>query len=104
MDILRSIDDGSKVSIYKSGVYIAQEQGRLCGFSCYRKLDGYRAIVGPMGVRKDYRDSGYGRSLVPTVLQHLNKLGFRKVINSQAGPIEFYERFLPLKLYVKEKG
>lgn len=57
-----------------------------------------------MGVRKDRRDSNYGRSLVLSALHDVNKKGFREFLISEAGPIEFYERILPLKLYTKEKG
>ncbi|PAE07067.1 hypothetical protein CHI12_13370 [Terribacillus saccharophilus] len=57
-----------------------------------------------MGVSKDYRIFGYGRSLVLAALHDATENGFRELLISEAGPIEFYERILPLKLHTKEKG
>lgn len=85
-------------------VLIVREKSRLAGFCCYQKQNADRAVFGPMGVRKDCRDSNYGRPLVLSALHDVNKNGFREFLISEAGPIEFYERIFPLKLYTKEKG
>lgn len=85
-------------------VLIVREEGQLTGFCCYRKQNADRAVFGPMGVRKNCRNSGYGRSLVLAALHDVNKKGFREFLISEAGPIEFYERMFPLKLHTKEKG
>jgi N-acetylglutamate synthase-like GNAT family acetyltransferase len=57
-----------------------------------------------VGVSKDYRIFSYGRSLVLAALHDATENGFRELLISEAGPIEFYERILPLKLHTKEKG
>ncbi|PAE16562.1 hypothetical protein CHH91_07830 [Virgibacillus sp. 7505] len=83
-------------------VFIVRKKNQLSGFCCYRKQSEDCAVFGPMGVRKDCRDSGFGRSLLLVALHDVSEQGFREFIISEAGPIEFYERILPLK--IKEKG
>ncbi|PAD20692.1 GNAT family N-acetyltransferase [Terribacillus saccharophilus] len=102
---LRWTEQVQKMLIENNGVVlIVRENSRLIGFCCYQKQNAGRVVFGPMGVRKDCRNSGYGRSLVLSALHDVNEQSFREFIISEAGPIEFYERILPLKLHTKEKG
>lgn len=102
---LRWTEQLQRMLIEDNGVVlIVREDNLLTGFCCYRKQNTDRALFGPMGVRKDCRDSGYGRSLLLAALDDVTEKGFREFLISEAGPIEFYERIVPLKLHTKEKG
>ncbi|PAD34183.1 GNAT family N-acetyltransferase [Terribacillus saccharophilus] len=102
---LRWTEQVQRLLIEDNGiVLIVREESRLAGFCCYQKQNAKRAVFGPMGVRKDSRDSSYGRSLLLSALHDATENGFRELLISEAGPIEFYERVLPLQLHTKEKG
>lgn len=72
-------------------IFIAESQeGNIVGFAAFDiRVAGY---FGPMGVAKNNRASGIGKSLLQICLEGMQKKGYKDIIIDDAGPIEFYEK------------
>jgi GNAT superfamily N-acetyltransferase len=70
--------------------FIAVENGKLIGFSCYDAT--CRNFFGPMGVSAEARGKGVGRSLLLRCLRAMEAQGYAYAIIGGVGPAEFYEK------------
>ena len=72
-------------------IFIAEDQEEdIVGFAAFDIHEaGY---FGPMGVAKNKRAEGIGKSLLHRSLESMQKKGYKEIIIEEAGPIEFYEK------------
>lgn len=70
--------------------YIAVENGKLIGFSCYEAT--YRNYFGPIGVNGEARGKGAGKALLLKCLYSMEAQGYAYAIVGGVGPAEFYEK------------
>jgi GNAT superfamily N-acetyltransferase len=72
--------------------YIAVKDKAIIGFACYNATA--KGFFGPMGVKKEYRNSGIGKALLKQSLFSMKENGYAYAIIGWAAKdaIEFYER------------
>lgn len=70
--------------------YIAVEQGKLIGFSCYDAT--CKDFFGPAGVDQMFRGKSIGTALLMKCLCDMKMQGYAYAIIGGAGPVEFYEK------------
>lgn len=63
---------------------------RLVGFACYDV--NMRGILGPLGVREDYRHRGIGAALTVRALQDMSDQGYAYAVIQWAGDPDWYTR------------
>lgn len=68
--------------------YIATENGRMIGFSCYDAT--CKNFFGPLGVGPEARGKGAGKALLFKCLRAMEAEGYGYAIIGGAGPEEFY--------------
>ncbi len=72
------------------GVFVATQEGRCVGFSCYDTT--CRGFFGPTGVDANLRGKGVGGALLLAALHAMRHVGYGYAIIGAAGPVDFYER------------
>jgi len=70
--------------------YIAVENEKLIGFSCYDAT--YRNFFGPIGMSTEARGKGAGKALLLSCLHDMEAQGYAYAIIGGVGPVEFYEK------------
>jgi len=70
--------------------YIAVENGKLIGFSCYDST--CRNFFGPLGVSEAARGKGAGKALLLRCLYAMEADGYGYAIIGGVGPKEFYTK------------
>ncbi len=69
--------------------YIAVDDGKVIGFSCY--VSPVKYFFGPLGVDESYRGRGIGKALTLLCLNEMKHQGFGYAIIGYVGPAKFYE-------------
>lgn len=72
--------------------YIAVEQGKLIGFSCYDST--CKDFFGPAGVDQMFRGKSVGTALLLKCLYDMELQGYAYAVIGGAGPVEFYEKIV----------
>jgi predicted GNAT family acetyltransferase len=70
--------------------YIAVENGKMIGFSCYDAT--CRNFFGPTGISTEARGRGAGKALLLSCLHDMEAQGYAYAIIGGAGPVEFYSK------------
>lgn len=70
--------------------YVAVENGKLIGFSCYDST--CKGFFGPTGVDEAARGKGVGKALLLKCLYAMEAQGYGYAIIGGAGPADFYSR------------
>lgn len=70
--------------------WIAVENGKLIGFSCYDST--CRDFFGPIGMHQLSRGKGAGKALLLKCLYDMEAQGYAYAVIGGAGPTEFYEK------------
>lgn len=73
-------------------IVIRRESGQIRGFSAHCANNAVLGTYGPAGVAREWRRSGYGRSLLLASLSDLRARGFDRAIIQWAASLEFYAR------------
>ena len=68
--------------------FIAEEKGRLVGFSCYEVT--CRGFFGPMGVKENHRGRGIGKALLISSLHAMRSMGYAYAVIGATESIDFY--------------
>lgn len=79
--ILVSVDEGS---------------GDILGFCCWDCTA--RGFLGPVGVAREARGRGVGRSLVLSCLGSMRESGYGYAIIGDAGPVDFFRRICDARI------
>ena len=100
--VKKNFGDGWKsevdVSFSKQPIstFIAVENDKIIGFATYDAA--YLNFLGPMGVLKNKRKKGLGKSLLFLSLSAMKEMGYAYAIIGGVGPAEFYSTTFNAKL------
>ena len=72
--------------------YIATENGKVVGFSCYDVV--VKNMFGPTGVSEDQRGKGIGTGLLLACLHNMRNDGYAYATIGGVGPIEYYQKIV----------
>lgn len=70
--------------------FIASKEGSMIGFSVYDAAA--KGVFGPLGVAKDCRAGGIGKTLLLAALHDMRSQGYAYAVIGWTGPATFYEK------------